>query len=98
MSDDTLPDDELPEPNPQAKAALLEALEQQLNSRETPEVKQELKRLVAAGVPESEAKEMMALILAFHIARLMKGTKPFDYAAYVAELRRLPEIDYDHPL
>jgi hypothetical protein len=91
-------DEELPEYNPRAKAALLQALEDQLRSPETPEVKAELARLVAAGVKKKEAKEMMATILAFHIARLMRGTKPFDYTDYLAELRRLPEIDYDQEL
>jgi hypothetical protein len=90
--------DDLPEYNPRAKAALLQALEDQLRSPETPEVKAELDRLLAAGVKKKEAKEMMATVLAFHIARLMRGTKPFDYVAYLTELRRLPEIDYDQEL
>jgi len=90
--------DDLPESNPHARAALLRALEVQLNSPETPEVKAELNRLIAAGVKKKEAKEMMATILAFHIARLMTSTKPFDYPAYLAELRKLPDINYDDPL
>lgn len=91
-------DDDQPEFNPQAKAALLQALEDQLRSPETPEVKAELDRLVASGVPKKEAKEMMATILSFYIVQLMQGTKPFDYAAYLAELRQLPEIDYEKEL
>jgi hypothetical protein len=91
-------DDDLTEYNPHAKAALLQALEDQLRSPETPEVGAELERLVASRVKRKEAKEMMATILSFHIVRLMQGTKPFDYAAYLAELRRLPEIDYDQEL
>jgi formate dehydrogenase maturation protein FdhE len=90
--------DELPEYNPHARAALMQGLEDQLRSSETPEVRAELDRLVTAGVNKKEAKEMMATILAFHIARLMKAEKPFDNAAYLAELRRLPEIDYDQEL
>lgn len=88
----------MPEYNPRARAALLQALDDQLNSSETPEVRAELQRLTAAGIKEKEAKEMMATILAFHIARLMRSEKPFDYAAYLAELRKLPEIDYDQAL
>ena len=91
-------DDEDVEYNPRARAALLQALDDQLRSPETPEVKAELQRLVAAGVKKEKAREMMALILMFHMTRLMKGTKPFDYAAYLAELRRLPAIDYDQEL
>ena len=91
-------DDDLPEYIPRAGAAILQALEDQLRSPETPEVVAELNRLLAAGVRKKAAKEMMATILAFHIARLMKGTKSFDYAAYLAELGRLPEIDYEQEL
>ena len=91
-------DDQLPPYNPRAKAALLQALEGQLSSSETPEVKKELARLIAAGVKKADAKEMMATVLGFHIVSLVKGTKAFDYSAYLAELRRLPDIDYDRPL
>jgi len=94
----SMSDDEEVEYNPRARAALLQALEDQLRSPETPEVTAELQRLVAAGVKKAKAKEMMALILMFHLARLMRGTRAFDYAAYLAELRRLPEIDYDQSL
>jgi hypothetical protein len=91
-------DDELPEYNPRAKAALLQALDDQLRSPETPEVRTELNRLVAAGVKEQEARLMMATVLGFHLVSLMKGNSDFDYSAYLAELRKLPEIDYDQPL
>jgi hypothetical protein len=87
-----------PEYNPRAKAALLLGLENQLGSPETPEVKAELDRLIASGVKMKKAKEMMAAILAFHIARVMKGTQAFDYSLYLDELRQLPEIDFDQPL
>ncbi len=98
MARKTTNDDDLPEYNPRARAALLQALEDQLQSPETPEVRAELDRLLAAGVEEMRAKELMALILSFHIARLMRGKEAFDYAAYLAELRKLPEVDYDQPL
>ena len=90
--------EEYEEVNPRAKAALLQGLEQQLSSPDTPEVKAELDRLLSLGVKKKEAKKMIAAILAVHIVHMMKQQRPFDYAAYLAELRRLPEIDYDQPL
>ena len=90
--------EEYEEVNPRAKAALLQGLEQQLSSPDTPEVKAELDRLLSLGVKKKEAKKMIAAVLAFHIVYMMKQQRPFDYAAYLAELRRLPEIDYDQPL
>lgn len=90
--------DQDPEFNPHARAALLQALEDQLTSKDTPEVKAQLQRLLAEGVKMEEAKEMMALVLMFHITRMMQTEKPFDYKAYLAELRRLPDVDYDQPI
>ena len=89
---------EEPEYNPRARAALLQGIEDQLRSPDTPEVKVEFDRLHAAGIKKSKAKEMMAFVLAVHFARMMKRKTPFDYAAYLEELRRLPAIDYDQPL
>ena len=87
----------MPNYNPRARAAILQALEDQLASPETPEVKAELERLVRDGVDPQPAKEMMATILSFHIVSTMQG-RAFDYAAYVDELRRLPDIDFDKRL
>lgn len=91
-------DDELPEYNPRARAAILQALDDQLRSPETPEVRAELKRLLSLGVEEMRAKEAMALVLITHVARMMKHKTPFDYSAYLAELRRLPEFDADQAI
>lgn len=91
-------DDELPEYNPRARAAILQALDDQLRSPETPEVRAELKRLLSLGLKERRARELMALVLITHIARMMKHKRPFDYSAYLAELRRLPEFDEDQPI
>lgn len=86
------------EVNPRAGAAILRALEDQLASPETPEVHRELDRLVASGLKQTEAKRLMAQVLAFYIVRLMRSKKPFDYTAYLAELSRLPDIDYEQEL
>jgi uncharacterized protein (DUF2267 family) len=82
-------DDESPEGNKHLQAAMLQALEDQLESSETPEVKAELDRLVKADVDEEDAKEMMAGVLLDHIVRLTQGSQSFDYQAYLADLRKL---------
>ena len=98
MAESATDADKLPEFNPRARAALLQGLEDQLRSPETPEVAAELQRLRSLGVPEKNAKEAMALVLITHIARMIKHKTPFDYSAYLADLRRLPEFDMDQPI
>jgi hypothetical protein len=69
------------EPPPiQANDAIFLMLEEQLACPNHPEVRGHLNRLVSTeGVEEAIAKEMMALILAFHIARSDIMERPFDY-------------------
>lgn len=84
--------------NPDAKAELLRALDDQLRSAETPEVKAELMRLLQAGVKEADAREMMAAVMAIHLFRAQQGIREFSYEAYLAELHRLPELDLEQQL
>jgi hypothetical protein len=77
---------------------LLRAIEDQMASTETPEVRREFERLSSLGIAEDEARKMMATVLSFYVTRMQKQQADFDYAGYVAELSRLPEIDFDAPL
>lgn len=87
----------MPDYNPRARALILRALEDQLASSETPEVKAEFERLVKSGFDQKRAKEMMGTVLSFYIVSTVQG-REFDYAAYIEELRKLPDIDFDKPL
>lgn len=84
--------------NPHAKAALLQAVQDQLKSAKSIEVQHEYQRLVALGIGDSDAREMIATILSFHMVSSLQRGKEFDYPAYLTELRRLPDVDYDKEL
>jgi hypothetical protein len=77
MNDDLLPD-------------LLAAIDQQLDSVETPYVGKTLARLVALGLEESEAKTQMALTIGEQIDHMHETGKPFDEKAYKTALDALP--------
>jgi len=75
------------------KAAILRGVQDQLESPDTPEVRQHYQRLLSLGRSDSEARELIATLLAFYIWHIKRGDG-YTYSDYVAELERLPEIDW----
>jgi hypothetical protein len=72
---------------------MLSALDDQLRSPETPQVKQHYQRLRALGHSDAAVREWMATVLAFYFWHTMRGDD-YTYEDYVAELAKLPDIDW----
>jgi hypothetical protein len=72
---------------------MLTALADQLSSPDTPEVKQHYDRLRSLGISDPEVRELMATVLAFYLWHTMRKDD-YTYDDYVAELAKLPEIDW----
>ncbi len=77
------------------KALILSAVQDQLDSSESPDVRVEFDRLRALGHGDQEARELIAIVLASYIWHQMKGDG-YGYREYVAELKKLPVHDYGH--
>ncbi len=75
------------------RKAILQALDDQLRSPETPEVKQHYDRLLALGQTDFDVRELMATVLAFYLWHTMQKDG-YNYDDYLEELARLPEIDW----
>ena len=75
------------------KAAILRGVQDQLESPDTPEVRLHYQRLLSLGHSDSEARELIATLLAFYLWHTHRGDA-YTYPDYVAELERLPEIDW----
>jgi len=75
------------------RGLMLTALDDQLHSAETPQVREHYDRLRALGRSDEDARELMATVLAFYIWHTQRGDD-YSYDDYVAELARLPEIDW----
>lgn len=86
---------ELTEDQKYRRAAMMQALDEQLESPDTPEVGQHLQRLIEEGFSEEDARELVATVLSFYIYHTMKGDT-YTYADYVAELERLPDLRWDN--
>ncbi|BCU75676.1 hypothetical protein [Luteolibacter sp. LG18] len=77
MNDDLLPE-------------LLAAVEQQLTSPQTKYVAKTLDRLLKLGVPDSEAKEQIALCLGQEMDAAYRKRRGFDEKSYKGLLDELP--------
>ena len=75
------------------KELMLRGVQDQLTSPDTPEVREHYERLCALGHSDEQARELLATVLAFYIWHTMRKDD-YTYSNYVAELARLPEIDW----
>ncbi len=71
---------------------LVPAVRQQMESEQTPFVKQTLDRLLAAGEEEGEVEMMIALCLADESNRMFIDQRDFDLARYKELLDTLPDL------
>ena len=72
---------------------MLRALDDQLNSAETPELRDQYDRLRGLGHTDAETRELMPTVLTFYIWHTMRQDG-YTYREYVGELARLPKIDW----
>jgi hypothetical protein len=84
--------------NPEAREAILEVVANQLQPGISPEVRVEYDRLIRNGITDAMARESIGLVLSLHVARMLKNHVDFDYLAYLADLRILPDCVLDRDL
>jgi hypothetical protein len=69
---------------------LIAAVEQQLDSPQTPYVRKTLERLLHAGVGEDDAMAQIALCLGEELDQVLRQKRGFDEKSYRASLDALP--------
>lgn len=72
---------------------LLLAVDQQLDSPQTPYVRKTLDRLIKAGLEEAEAKSQIALCLGEEMDQVLRKKRGFDEKSYRVSLDALPLPD-----
>jgi len=65
---------------------------EQIASGNPPEVKATRDRLCAQGLSESEAMQMIALVLRHEMMRMISESRSFDDARFSDLLNKLPEV------
>ena len=78
------------EQNPKLKAAVMAAVEQQLENGDPPETRETLERLKREGFSDEDARALLAEAVAVEIFCVLKESKPFNRERFVRNLRALP--------
>ena len=85
---------DFPDPN-RFRAALREAIQNQITVNDPPETEQTFGRLIAAGFAEEDAWRLLSAVLAFELAAIVKEVRPFSLEDYVKALKALPDLPLD---
>jgi len=76
--------------NPRLKAAILEAVENQLERGEPPETRETLARLKSKGFSDEESMVLLGQAVAVEIYCTLEEKKPFNRERFVRNLNALP--------
>ena len=68
----------------------------QLQANDPPEVASTLRRLVATGLDETEAVELICAVVAAEMFDMMTEGREFNLQRYIRHLRNLPELPPDN--
>ncbi|MBB3104334.1 hypothetical protein [Azomonas macrocytogenes] len=78
-----------------AEAALIQAIENQLESGDPATAQAVYNKLTLVGHEREDTLRLMALVLAWEIRQMMREQRPFDRERYEQALRALPELPED---
>lgn len=78
--------------NNRLKSAIIEVVENQIDSNDPPETSQTLDRLISEGFSKKEAKELIGSVVTIEVFEVLKNGRQFDRIKYVTALNNLPEI------
>jgi len=83
------------EGNPYLRAAILEAVENQMRDNDPPETNQTYGRLIAEGHSEEEAKGLIGCVIVSEMFDILKKNQAFDLDRFVKALAQLPDLPDD---
>ena len=73
----------------------MDIVDNQLRDNTPPETRRTLERLVAAGHTLEDARRLIGCVVSTVIYDVLTQRRPFDEAAYVAALQRLPTLPWE---
>tara|TARA_B110000037_G_C17052959_1_gene478545 strand:+ start:310 stop:573 length:264 start_codon:yes stop_codon:yes gene_type:complete len=84
------------EDNPQALDAILNAVQQQLESPESPYVREHYDRLIASGEEHDKVMQMLGSVLAIEMWEMSTLKRDFDESTYISRLTELPQQSWQN--
>ncbi len=82
--------------NPRLNAAILEIVDTQLREGAPPETGQTFERLIAEGFSPHAARDLIGCVVVNEIVEVLGRSEPYDEARFVAALRQLPRLPWEH--
>ena len=83
----------MPDPDPKrVRSVLRGVLEAQISKGDPPETRETFDRLVASGIPSSEAWRLLSVALMCELFDVLKDERTFDLERYVTMLKALPKV------
>ena len=80
-------------PDPEGvRAALREAIQNQIAANDPAETKETFNRLIAAGFGKEDVWRLLSAVLAVELAAILREGRPFNLDAYVKALKALPDL------
>ena len=83
------------EGNPYLKAAILEAVENQMRDNDPPETNQTYDRLLQEGHSEEDAKRLIGCVIVSEMFDILKKKQEFKLDRFIKALQKLPELPED---
>jgi hypothetical protein len=80
--------------NPNAKKAIMTAVRDQLNSSESPYVKEAYNRLIKEGHSKEEVMNMLGVVLSTEMWEISVKQRSFDQDNYIQRLEGLPDMSW----
>ncbi|WP_109994250.1 hypothetical protein [Salinisphaera sp. LB1] len=78
-----------------ARQAIVDAVENQIESNDPPETAQTLERLKKEGYPREEALKLIGSVLAAEMFSIMKEGREYNHDEYIKALEALPKLPWD---
>jgi hypothetical protein len=83
----------MPETDPKrVRSVLRGVLETQIRNGDPPETREAFDRIVASGIPVSEAWRLLSVVLMCELFDVLKNERTFDLERYVNMLKALPKV------
>jgi len=83
-------------PDPEGvRAALREAIQNQIAANDPAETKETFDRLIGGGFAEEAVWRLLSAVLAVELATILREDRPFSLDAYVKALKALPDLPLD---
>ena len=76
--------------------AIVDSVEEQLSKHQPPEVKETYDRLLSKGYNDQDARRLIGLAVENESFMIVVHHEVFDLARYVATLRNLPRLPFNH--